>query len=216
MSCSRRSSGISGERRCRPARRRRPTLRGSLLLPLALLAAWIPGGPAAQAQRSEPALSDAEVEQLRESAYIPADRLGVFIKILDTRARSLGDLLAKPRRPGRDQDIHDMLEQFTAIADELNDNLDDYGPRHRDLRRQLPKLVEATDRWATVLRTPAENEAYNVSKRLALESVRDVHQEAVRLVDEQRTFFSAHPDAAKAEKQRESNEPASGPVAPPH
>lgn len=207
MSCSLRSSSISGPRR------RRLSAAGALLG----LALSIPAGAAPPLpQHGDAALTDVEVEQLRESAYIPADRLAIFIKILDARARSLADLLAKPRRPGREDDIHTMLEQFTAIADELNDNLDDYAPRHRDLRRQLPKLVEGTDRWATALRSPPDNDGYNVARRLALESVRDVHQEAVRLVDEQRTFFAAHPEAAKAEKQRENNEPSSRPVEPPH
>lgn len=161
-------------------------------------------------QRGESSLSEAEVEQMRESAYVPADRIAVLIKILDSRSKALQDLAAKPRRPGRDEDLHDLLEQIAAIADELNDNLDDYGPRHRDLRRQLPKLVEATDRWSTAIRTPPDAAAYAVSRRLALESVRDVREEATRLSEEQRTFFAAHPEAAKAERERESKSPRDG------
>lgn len=182
----------------------------------ALLFLFLLGLGHAGAQRNEPDLSDAEVEQLRESAYIPADRIAVFIKLLDTRSRSLTDLLSKPRRPGREDDVHHLLEQFTSIADELNDNLDDYGPRHRDLRRQLPKLVEATDRWSSALRSPPDDDAYNVARRLAIESVRDVHEEAVRLVAEQRTYFTAHPEAAKAERDRESDDPNSRAVETPH
>ncbi len=149
-------------------------------------------------------LSDVEVEQLRESAYTPSDRILVFVKLLDTRTKRLTDLLAKPRRPGREEDIHELLEQFTAIADELNDNLDDYGPRHRDLRKQLPKLLEATDRWNTVLKSPPDNDVYSVSRKLALESVRDIRQETTRLVEDQKTYFAAHPEAAKAERDREN------------
>lgn len=166
-------------------------------------------------QRGESSLSEGEVEQLRESAYVPADRIAVFIKFLDTRTKAIQDLVAKPRRPGREDDLHDLLEQFTAVADELNDNLDDYGPRHRDLRKQLPKLLEATDRWSTGLRTPPDATAYAVSRRLALESVRDIREEATRLVEDQRTFFAAHPEAAKAEKERVSGAgPDSGPQTP--
>lgn len=160
---------------------------------------------AATAQKAgDESLSEGEVEQLREAAYVPSDRLMVFVKLLDTRTTAITTLLAKPRRPGREDDLHDLLEQFTAIADELNDNLDDYGPRHRDLRKQLPKLLEATDRWSTALKSPPENDNYNVSRRLALEAVRDVREETTRLIEEQRTYFAAHPDAAKAEKEREN------------
>lgn len=163
--------------------------------------------PLAHPQGKDSALSDGEVEQLREAAYIPNDRLAVFIKLLDTRSKMIQDLVAKPRRPGREDDLHDLFEQFNSIADELNDNLDDYGPRHRDIRKQLPKLLEATDRWSTALRTAPDNETYNLSRKLALESVRDVREEATRLVEDQRTYFAAHPEAVKAEKERE--DPAS-------
>jgi len=145
------------------------------------------------AQRPEAALSDGEVEQLREVAYYPNERVLLFIKLLDTRNKSIQDLFAHPRKPGREQDTHDLLEQFTAIADELEDNLDDYGPRHRDIRKALPKLVEATERWSSNLKSPPEDEAYNVSRRLALEAVRDLREQTTQLIEEQKTWFLAHP-----------------------
>jgi hypothetical protein len=145
------------------------------------------------AQRNENALSDAEVEQLRDSAYIANDRVLVFIKFLDSRVKRIQDMFAGPRRPGREQDTHDLLEQFTSIADELDDNLDDYGSRHRDIRKALPKLLEATERWATSIKTPPENEDYNVSRRLALEVIRDIRESATKLTEEQKTWFAAHP-----------------------
>jgi hypothetical protein len=149
--------------------------------------------PRLPAQRDDSALSQKEIEQLRDSAYVPADRVIVFIKFLDQRSKAVEDLFAHPRKPGREQDTHDLLEQFTSIADELNDNLDDYGPSHRDIRRSLPKLVAATDRWATALKTPPEDSAYSVSRQLALESIRDIREEATQLIEDQRTWFAAHP-----------------------
>jgi len=160
------------------------------------------------AQRNESALSDAEVEQLRDSAYIPNDRVVVFIKLLDARVKRIQDSFAGPRRPGREQDTHDLLEQFTAVADELDDNLDDYGPHHRDIRKSLPKLIEATERWATAIKSPPENEAYNVSRKLALEAIRDIRESATRLVEEQRTWFAAHPPA---KEEQHKNEPVTLP-----
>lgn len=164
-----------------------------MLRRLTLLALLICTVPALRGQRDETSLSDAEVEQLRDAAYVPSDRVLVFIKLIDTRMKAIEDLYAKPRRPGREQDTHDLLEQFTAIADELDDNLDDYGPHHRDIRKALPKLLDATDRWATIIKTPPENEAYSVSRKLALEAVRDLREEATELIEQQRTWFAAHP-----------------------
>lgn len=147
----------------------------------------------AYAQRPEASLSEGEIEQIRESAYIANDRVMVFIKLIDVRVKALQDLYAKPRRPGREQDTHDLLEQFTALADELNDNLDDYGPRHRDIRKALPKLIDATERWATAIKSPPDNDAYNVERKLALETIHDLRDEATQMVDEQKTWFAAHP-----------------------
>ena len=161
----------------------------------------------ARAQSEDHALSNLEVDKLRDSSYVPCDRLGVFIKILDSRSKSIDGLLAKKRKPGREQDLHDLYDQFSAIADELTDNLDEYGPKHRDIRRALPKLIEATERWATALRAAADDPAYNVVRKLALDSVRDVHDVAAKMQTEQLAYFTAHPEAVKAEQDRISNTP---------
>jgi hypothetical protein len=162
-----------------------------LIFGLVLLALTLP----LHAQGADSALSEGEIEQLRESAYFPNDRVLVFIKLLDTRNKTIQDLFAHPRKPGREEDTHDLLEQFTAIADELNDNLDDYGPHHRDIRKSLPKLLDATERWSSNLKQPPENPVYNLSRKLALESIRDIREEATRLIEEQKTWFAAHPPA---------------------
>jgi hypothetical protein len=152
--------------------------------------------PSLHAQSSgENALSDAEVEQLRDAAYVPRDRVLVFVKFLDDRSNAIRDIFAKPRRPGREQDTHDLLEQFTSIADELEDNLDDYSTRHSDIRKSLPKLLEATDRWASTIKSPPDNDAYNVSRKLALEAIRDLREDTTELIDSQKTWFAAHPPA---------------------
>jgi hypothetical protein len=145
------------------------------------------------AQGRDSALSEAEIEKLRDTAFFPADRVMVFIKLLDDRSKSIQDLFAHPRRPGREQDAHDLFEQITSIADELDDNLDDYGPHHRDIRKALPKLVEATDRWSSTLKTPPEDQTYGLSRKLALDAIRDIHDAAAKLVDDQKAWFLAHP-----------------------
>lgn len=169
----------------------------SLILVVVLIALRLP----VAAQRESTALTDTEIEQLRESAYIASDRVSLFLKFLDERAQSIAALSTGPRKPGREQDLHDLMEQFTSIADELNDNLDDYGPAHRDLRKALPKLLAATDRWASTLKSPPENEAYAVSRKLALEAVRDLREESTRLIEEQRAWFATHPPAKENQSE---------------
>jgi len=155
----------------------------------------------ARAQHNDSALSEGEIEQLRDSAYVANDRLLVFIKFLDARNKAIQDLFAHPRKPGREHDTHDLLEQFTAIADELNDNLDDYGPHHRDIRKALPKLLDATERWSSNIKQPPENATYDLSRKLALEAIRDIREEAAQLVEDQKTWFAAHPPAKENPNQ---------------
>ena len=167
---------------------------------LAILAILVFSSPL-HAQHHESALSEAEIEQIREARYVPSDCILLFVKFLDLRTKEIQDLYAKPRRPGREQDTHDLIEQFTAIADELSDNLDDYGPRHADLRKALPKLLDASERWATIIKSPADDDAYSVSRKIALESIRDLRESTTQLTAEQTAWFKAHPPAKQKEQQ---------------
>jgi hypothetical protein len=162
--------------------------------------------PSLYPQGKESALSEAEVEQLRNVADAPSDRVLLFVKLVDTRVKTLQDLYAKPRRPGREEDTHDLLEQITLIADELDDNLDDYGPRHYDIRKALPKLIEATDRWTTAIKTPPENATYDVSRRLTLEAIQDIRDSAQKLEEEQKEWFLAHPPAGENTKKKKNSD----------
>jgi hypothetical protein len=177
---------------------RRPFLR--ILCALTLLVI----SPSLYPQGRDSALSEGEVEKLRDVADEPSERVLIFVKFLDTRVKTIQDLYAKPRRPGREEDTHDLLEQITLIADELNDNLDDYGPRHYDIRKALPKLLEASDRWIATIKTPPENATYDVSRRLTLEAIQDIRDSAQKLEEEQKEWFLAHPPAGENSKKKKN------------
>jgi hypothetical protein len=172
---------------------------------LMLLAALTLRAPVAHAQIQASALSDAEVEQVRDARLVPADCVLLFAKFLDDRTQEIHDLYAHPRRPGREADTRELMEQFTSILDELSDNLDDYGPRHADLRKALPKILADADRWSTEIKAPPEDETYSVTRKLALESIRDLRESATQLAAEQGAWFKLHPPT------KESNE-RNGPI----
>ncbi len=146
----------------------------------------------------ESSLSDGEVDKLREAAISPPERLLVFVGFINDRVARIGKLSTGPRKPGREEDIHELMEQCAAIFDDLTDNLDDYEKRHRDVRKVLPKLIAATESWGTGLKTPPDNQEYSVSRKLALESLADVHETAVKMVEEQKVWFAAHPPVKDA------------------
>ena len=157
----------------------------------------------ANAQAKDDVLSQREVDELRDAAFVPSERIVVYSRILDDRAKQIDQLVAKRRGhtdyPG---EMHDFLEQFGEIADELNDNLDEYSRNHRDVRKMLPKLIQAMERWSTTLRTPAEDEAYGVVRRIALDNVKDMREIAEKLGPDLETYFKAHPEALAQEKRR--------------
>jgi hypothetical protein len=155
--------------------------------------------PAFLAQRDQDALSQAEIEQLRDTNRMPNERVLAFVKFLDERSETIRNLVTKPRRPGREQDIHDAMEQFVSIADNLEDNLNEYSTRHRDVRKALPKLLRAIDRWSSIVKSPPDDDAYNVSRKLTLESIRDLREDTEHLIEEQRVWFAAHPPQKDAE-----------------
>lgn len=154
-------------------------------------------------QAKDDVLSQGEVDALRETAFVPGDRITAFTRILDDRAKQIQGLLAK-RRGHTDfaGEMHDFLDQFGQIVDELNDNLDEYSHNHRDVRKVLPKLIQDTERWSTTLRGPADDEAYAVVRRIALDNVKDARELAVALGPDLEAYYKAHPDAEKEEKRR--------------
>jgi hypothetical protein len=182
---------------------RRLALAASMILIVA-------AAPCLRAQDDDSSMSQKEIEGLRDAAYIPNDRVMTFVKILNLRELEIEDLLSKPRRAGFGQDMHDFIDQFASIADEFNDNLDEYQSKHRDVRKSLPKLVSAIERWSTTLRAPADDQAYNVVRKMALDSLKDMRDTAATMETEQAAYFKAHPDAAKIEKERA--DPEHGPL----
>lgn len=162
-------------------------------------------GGVSRAQAPEGALSQAEIDSLRDAAYVPVDRVRTYMKILDTREKQIDDLLAKRHGADFASEMHDLMDQMGGIADELNDNLDSYAARHRDLRKVLPKLADATEKWSTALRAPVKDERYDVVRKVALDALKDTRELAESIASDETTYFREHPEAAKAEKARTEN-----------
>lgn len=159
----------------------------------------------AMSQAKDDALSQKEIEELRDASFVPTDRIETYEKILDARERTIEELLAKQRHVNFRDDMHHAMDQFGAITDEMNDNLDELDKQHRDLRKILPKLVKATERWTTALRAPGDDDAYKIVRRIALDAVKDAHDMAVAMQTSEEAYFKAHPEAAKQEKARKND-----------
>lgn len=160
----------------------------------------------ASGQAAEDTLSQKEIDTLRDSAFVPPERIAAFMQFLNDREKMIADLSAK-RRGHTDYggDMHDALDQFGQIADELNDNLDEYSRFHRDVRKVLPKLLTSIDHWIATLNATPDNDAYNIVRRIAIDNVKDTREIATTLGTDLTAYFKAHPDAEKDEKKRSAN-----------
>jgi hypothetical protein len=125
------------------------------LLPILLLLLTA----ASEAKRRDP-LTEAEADQLRDVAMEPYKRLKLLVKFADARLVSIEQLRADPKEAdGRGQKIHDLLEDFTSILDEVNDNLDQYAGReltkdeNKDFRKGIKETVSACDQFDLKLKT---------------------------------------------------------------
>jgi hypothetical protein len=167
-----------------------------------LLLLGLSGAVAHAQDETNGAMSQAEIESLRDASYLPMEKIKAFETMLDDREHQIDALLKTRRGPSFGLDMHDAMEQIGAIADELNDNLDDFNSKHRDVRKVLPKLIQATDRWATSLRAAGEDDRYNVVRRIALNTLKDTRAIAEEMETSEDAYFRAHPDAEKLEKKR--------------
>jgi hypothetical protein len=113
----------------------------------------------ASARKRDP-LTEAEADQIRHAALEPQTRLKLYIKFTDARLASIETLRSAPQpAPDRGRKIHDLLEDFTALLDEINDNLDTYQGRpltkddRKDFRKGVKAVVEACDQWDGKMKT---------------------------------------------------------------
>lgn len=144
------------------------------------------------AQRAAIRISEAEEESVREAAIDPAGRVLVYQTIIETRIRHIQDVLRDKRAQGRREDLHQYMQDIAGLVTELEDNMDDYDHAHRDLRKPLPKLSDALERWKSVLKQPPDDDAYNLARKLALEAVVDLQKEATDLLPAQKAYFKDH------------------------
>jgi len=93
-----------------------------------------------------------EIDDLREAAQDPEQRVKLFIKFARARLAALETIRTDPKAANRAGQIHDKLQDFVDIYDELNDNIDTFLARKADLRKSLKLVIEADTEFQARLR----------------------------------------------------------------
>src|SRR5580698_6338732 len=153
------------------------------------------------------ALTETEVEQVREASIFPDERVKLYTKFLEERAGKIKDLTGRPRSGQRVLKLDDALQDFTLLMDEMGTNLDQYSERHSDIRKALKPLTDATPRWLNILRVlPGEN-GFDLSRKEAIESGEELADQATRLLHEQNDYFASHKDERGQERNDDQVKP---------
>jgi hypothetical protein len=147
------------------------------------------------AQRRRDPLNPLEIDQLRDAMLDSDERLKLYVKFSRERMNALEQMRADPKTTDRPRQTHDMLEDFLAVYDELNDNIDMYVGRKDDVRKPLKLIIEADTEFQAKLRAikdsantdAAEARQYEFLLTNAIETVdssADEHRKTVTDVEE--------------------------------
>ena len=143
------------------------------------------------AQRRDP-LSDKEIDEMREAADRPDKRLELLASFARARMTSI-EQLRTDAKSGKDRptQIHDLLQDFISLLDEIDDNIDMYGSHKTDMRKGLKLVIEADSEWQLQLRRlkeqspPEELDQYSFVVSNASEAVGDSADGARKELQEQ-------------------------------
>jgi hypothetical protein len=167
---------------------------------------------AAQLGGREP-LNQKEIDDLREVAQEPDKRLKLMVEFARARLAAIDQLRGDPRLAAeRGTRVHDLLEDFTKLVDEMGDNIDDYAARKADLRKALKTVIEGDIEFQLKLRTLKEQGAgagakagsetgdYTFALQNATEAVNLSLDDSRKLLAEQEVAFKEAQEKAKKKK----------------
>jgi hypothetical protein len=156
----------------------------------------------AQQQKREP-LTEKQQDEIEEAGIDPVARVDLYVKFLNENSDTIKGLIPRAKSSARVRRIDDELEDFSALMDELGDNLDVFSQRKADLRKSLKGLNESIQRWQAVLRDLPSEPGFELSLKEAIDSTNDLTDQAREITADQDAYFKAHPD----EKGQDRAEP---------
>ena len=158
------------------------------------------------AQRMHEPLSPAEIDQLRDTAMEPELRLKLFVKFSRARLAALEQMRSDPKVTDRGLKTHDQLEDFVALYDELNDNIDTYVDRKDDVRKPLKAVIEADTEFQAKLRALKNAAGVQEAEAKQYEFVLSNAMEALdNSAADHRKLLVEEEEAAKHKKKKASH-----------
>jgi hypothetical protein len=130
--------------------------------------------------REKDPLNEKEVDEMRDTADYPDKRIELMIKFARARITEIDHMRVDPTiGKDRPQQIHDLLQDFATLVDEIDDNVEMYASHKTDMRKGLKLLIEADNEWQLKLRAlkeqspPEEVEQYSFVLANTTDAVKD-------------------------------------------
>ncbi len=157
----------------------------------ALICTLVLGSFSTMARQRDPLTRD-EIDQLREVAQEPEKRLKLLADFAGARLTTIEKVRAEEKSENNTpRAIHDLIEDFLAVYDELGDNIAMYADRKSDLRKALKPVLLADGDFHARLEglqhnlTAEERTACDFAISSAVETVNSSTLEHKRLLAEQ-------------------------------
>jgi hypothetical protein len=155
------------------------------------------------AQSKKDPLTDQQIEDVREAGDQPLQRIKLFVGYVDDRAKGIHTLNADPIAQNKNVRLHNLMEEFTRLSDELQDNMDNFDQQHADLRKVLKEIVDKTGEWGTILNEPKPSSQYDFSRKTAIDANQSAHETATQMLADEINYFA---EQKKKEKEQEKEE----------
>lgn len=151
---------------------------------------------ALQAQKDKDPLTDNEADQIRELRDQPVQRIKLYQKFIEDRLAAIKQIGPNPKADDRKVALRAKMEEFTRLADELQDNLDTFDDAHADIRKALKDLAPASAKWPEILKQAAPDPAYDFSQETALNAAQSTADQTKQMLEHQQKYFAEHKDEA--------------------
>jgi hypothetical protein len=167
-------------------------LRSCILLVLPALLCPLP----LHAQKDKDPLNENEVDQIRELRDQPVQRIKLYQKFIEDRIATIKQIGPNPKAEDRKAVLRSKLEEFTRLADELQDNLDTFDEAHADIRKALKELVPISAKWPDIISQTGSDPVYEFPRKTALDSAQSTSEQTKKLMESQTKYFAEHKDEA--------------------
>jgi hypothetical protein len=150
------------------------------------------------AQTKKDPLTEQQIEEVREAGDQPAVRIKLYVGYVEQRTKEIQSIDKDAGALNKVTRTHDLLEEFTRLVDELQDNMDAFDEQHADMRKVLKEIVDKSAEWTGVLNEPKPAGQYDFARKTALDANQSVHEASKKMLDDQLKYF--------AEKKKEEKE----------